>query len=169
MFSIQDKNFPRIFFWSFFVIVCAEIVFIFVFSKISFQNFEKNAHNEIVSSGLIGLEEKEIVKKSILYLGDIMLDRGVEYLMEKNGPGYIFEKIKSITENNDFVCGNLEGPIVNNPKNFPSKSIQFAFAPETANLLSSACFLWQIIILLIWAHLGWKKPENYYPNLIFHP
>ncbi|MCX6738230.1 MAG: CapA family protein, partial [Candidatus Parcubacteria bacterium] len=98
-------------------------------------------HNIIFDPNLIKLEKKEVVaRKTILYVGDIMLDRGVEYLMKKNGIDYPFEKIKSITNNIGFICGNLEGPIVNNPKNFSSKSMSFAFIPEMAETLASAGF-----------------------------
>jgi poly-gamma-glutamate synthesis protein (capsule biosynthesis protein) len=138
----KNINYPRIFFWSSILIICIGIILTVISLEISLKNFEQKIDNLIFDSDLIKPVKKEVVLKTILYVGDIMLDRGVEYLMKKNGLDYPFEKIKSITDadNIDFVCGNLEGPIVNNPKNFPSKSVEFAFVPEAAKTLASAGF-----------------------------
>jgi hypothetical protein len=73
---------------------------------------------------------KELEGKTILFVGDIMLDRGVEYLMQKNNNFYPFEKIIQFLRGIDIVVGNLEGPIVKNPPNFGSHSLKFAFSPE---------------------------------------
>jgi poly-gamma-glutamate synthesis protein (capsule biosynthesis protein) len=55
-------------------------------------------------------------KKPIIlfFIGDIMLDRGVKYMIEKKGAGdyrFPFLKIKSELEKADILFGNLEGPI----------------------------------------------------------
>jgi len=51
----------------------------------------------------------------LLFLGDIMLDRGIRYYANKNGGyDYVFEKVKPVFENYDLVVPNLEGPITNN-------------------------------------------------------
>lgn len=51
---------------------------------------------------------------SILFVGDIMLDRTVRTTIEKNGFMYPFEDIKSIFKGNDLAIGNLEGTITSN-------------------------------------------------------
>ena len=51
---------------------------------------------------------------NIILVGDIMLDRGVEYMIEKEGGGdfrFPFLKIADYLKEADIVFGNLEGPI----------------------------------------------------------
>jgi poly-gamma-glutamate synthesis protein (capsule biosynthesis protein) len=70
--------------------------------------------------------EKTYVK--ILFLGDLMFDRGIKYYADKNGGnGFIFEKIHAELLNNDLVVANLEGPITN------EKSISAGTAPGVAD------------------------------------
>ncbi len=60
---------------------------------------------------LILTKEKSI---EIILVGDIMLDRGVEYQILKNGQGdfkFPFLKIADYLKTADIVFGNLEGPI----------------------------------------------------------
>lgn len=78
--------------------------------------------------------------KTILFVGDMMLDRGVEYLMKKNSIFYPFEKINQFLRGIDIVFGNLEGPIVKNPPNFSDDSLKFAFLPGTIKGLSFSNF-----------------------------
>lgn len=78
--------------------------------------------------------------KTILFVGDIMLDRGIEYLMEKNSILYPFEKISQFLKGVDIVFGNLEGPIVREPIDFPDESLKFTFSPETIEGLSFGNF-----------------------------
>ncbi len=68
--------------------------------------------------------------KTILLVGDIMLDRGVEDLIEQNSIYYPFQKISHFLRGMDIVFGNLEGPVVNNPPEFPANSLKFTFNPE---------------------------------------
>lgn len=68
--------------------------------------------------------------KTILLVGDIMLDRGVEDVIEQNSIYYPFQKISHFLRGIDIVFGNLEGPAVNNPPEFPANSLKFAFNPE---------------------------------------
>ncbi len=76
--------------------------------------------------------------RSVIFLGDIMLGRHVEYLMNKNGFSYPFEKIKPFFAGVDVVFGNLEGPISANPAKFPNGSLKFSFSAAAARSLSSA-------------------------------
>jgi poly-gamma-glutamate synthesis protein (capsule biosynthesis protein) len=68
--------------------------------------------------------------KTILLVGDIMLDRGVENLIKQNSIYYPFQKISHFLRGMDIVFGNLEGPIINNPPEFPANSLKFAFKQE---------------------------------------
>lgn len=78
--------------------------------------------------------------KTLIFVGDIMLDRGVEYYTEKNSADYPFEKITDFLQGADLVLGNLEGPIVKKPINFPDNSLKFAFAAQFAGSLQKANF-----------------------------
>jgi poly-gamma-glutamate synthesis protein (capsule biosynthesis protein) len=68
--------------------------------------------------------------KTVLFVGDIMLDRGVEDSIKQNSIYYPFQKISHFLRGTDIVFGNLEGPVVNNPPEFPPNSLKFAFNPE---------------------------------------
>ncbi|MBM3257781.1 MAG: CapA family protein, partial [Candidatus Nealsonbacteria bacterium] len=57
-------------------------------------------------------KQTETVK--IILMGDIMLDRGVEYMIEKQGKGdfkFPFLKVADYFKKADIVFGNLEGVI----------------------------------------------------------
>ena len=78
--------------------------------------------------------------KTVLLVGDIMLDRGVEDLIEQNSIYYPFQKISHFLRGIDTVFGNLEGPVVNNPPEFPVNSLKFAFNPEVIKGVSWSNF-----------------------------
>ncbi len=82
----------------------------------------------------------ELAERTILFTGDILLDRGVERLMQKKSVFYPFEKISRFFRGIDIVAGNLEGPINQNPPNFPDSSLKFAFEPETVAGLTFSNF-----------------------------
>ena len=95
-------------------------------------------HNPVRSS-LID-SAKKINPKTIVFVGDMMLDRGVEYLIKKNDVFYPWEKISPFLNNFDLVFGNLEGPIVKETKKFSDESLMFCFKEETIKGLVSANF-----------------------------
>ena len=80
------------------------------------------------------------------FVGDIMLDRTIRTIVEKEGSDAIFGKINSFLQQADFVVGNLEGPITN----FKSQSVgtrpgeahntRFTFDPSVAGILASLGF-----------------------------
>ncbi len=88
---------------------------------------EKKSEEFFSSSTVKAFNEKV---KIILLVGDIMLGRGVEDLIKQNSIYYPFQKISHFLRGIDIVFGNLEGPVVNNPPEFPVNSLKFAFNPE---------------------------------------
>lgn len=74
--------------------------------------------------------------KTILLVGDIMLDRGVEDLIKQNSIYYPFQKISHFLRGIDIVFGNLEGPIVKNPPELLDNSLKFAFNSEVMRAVS---------------------------------
>lgn len=80
--------------------------------------------------------ETEAAKKiSLLFFGDMMLDRNVGGHIKKKGLDYIFEKLKG-EENRffrgvDLISANLEGAVTNGGAHYPPViENDFAFAPE---------------------------------------
>ncbi len=99
-----------------------------------------NVNNSETESNTIPLDtfpESETVAPpiSILAVGDIMLGRYVQTLMEKNGEDYPFAKIGDLFDSHDVVLANLEGPIQDGPRT-PDDSLVFRFPEYTAPLLA---------------------------------
>lgn len=79
---------------------------------------------------------------NVAFVGDIMLDRGVLYKINKVGDGdysFIFEKIKNELKSYDLVVGNLEGPI--SDKGFDGGNLySFRMDPVIIDLLKGLGF-----------------------------
>lgn len=80
-------------------------------------------------------------KASIIFGGDVMLDRYVRQVGETKGYGYILEGIKKELIGSEAVVANLEGPMTENDSvslgsEFGSRdNYIFTFNPETAGFL----------------------------------
>jgi len=96
--------------------------------------FGEKKSEEIFSSSSIPSFTKGI--KTILLVGDIMLDRGVEDLIKQNSIYYPFQKISHFLRGIDIVFGNLEGPIVKNPPELLDNSLKFAFNLDVMKAIS---------------------------------
>lgn len=69
-------------------------------------------------------EAKTPQSTKILFVGDLMFDRGIRYVAEKNKSNkFIFAKIEKILQSTNLVVANLEGTITNN------KSISLGTVP----------------------------------------
>jgi len=74
--------------------------------KSNTSNFEQ----KVASSVKNLVQTKNYVQ--LLFVGDIMFDRGIRYYAQQNGGNdYIFDKISPALKENDLVVANLEGPI----------------------------------------------------------
>lgn len=91
---------------------------------------------------VVKLKEVEKPNIKILFVGDIMLDRGVSWYADKNGKDRIFSGVKNLFSNYDIVVGNLEGTITNNEsvarKN--NKILRFTFDTDYSGVLKDAGF-----------------------------
>ena len=76
--------------------------------------------------------------KTIIFVGDMMFDRGVEALSAKNGADYPLLKIKPFLLGADYVSANLEGPIVKKPQYFGAHALTFNSGPELIPVLQAA-------------------------------
>lgn len=95
-------------------------------------------------------EEPTVLKTSVRFVGDVMLARNVEYLMDTYGYMYPFETLPPCASTT-YLVGNFEGAI---PKeHVPTKSMQFAFSvrPEYVQGLISSGF----------SHLGLANNHSY--------
>ncbi len=86
-------------------------------------------------------ENKKSKKTRILFVGDMMFDRRIREITEKNGGDYIFSCVDDLLKRADVVVGNLEGPITSN-KSVSKGSVvgspnnyRFTFPTTTAGLL----------------------------------
>ncbi|MCX6763901.1 MAG: CapA family protein [Candidatus Moranbacteria bacterium] len=52
---------------------------------------------------------------SIIFLGDIMLDRYIRQIAEKKGYDFILEKVSDFLKSSDLAIANLEGPVTSSP------------------------------------------------------
>ncbi len=78
---------------------------------------------------------------TILFGGDMMFDRTIRQVMEREGGDFIFSCIADTLHSVDLVVANLEGPITDNPSMSlgsvigSPENFTFTFPPETAALL----------------------------------
>lgn len=81
-------------------------------------------------------------RAEMLFAGDMMFDRSVRAVAEKEGGDFLFSCIEAVLREADMVVANLEGPVtpypsvsvgsvIGTPENFT-----FTFPPETAALLA---------------------------------
>ena len=79
----------------------------------------------------------------ILVVGDVMLDRNVRNIINKNGFDNFFSGVKDIIQNADIAVANLEGAFTTNPSitaSLKSQELQFTFDPSLAPALSDLGF-----------------------------
>jgi len=77
-------------------------------------------------------------KKTILFLGNIILDKEVKRLLDKNGLLYPIENIRNFLRGIDIVIGNLEGFEFVSPNYTSDSPMRFNFIPGVLNLLRYA-------------------------------
>jgi len=93
------------------LIIYLGIVALICFTVYSIVNiFPKKVGKPLI--GMVKVEKKPNLK--LAFVGDIMLDRGVEYSVNKNfggDYGELFTRVKENLQSYDFLFGNLEGPV----------------------------------------------------------
>jgi len=86
------------------------------------------------------IEKEEYVPEKMIFVGDMMFDRGVESLMQANSFIYPIEMIADFLKSFDFSIGNLEGPINESPKEFSDASLTFSFDKKIIDSLKLGNF-----------------------------
>jgi len=116
------------------------------FSLFLFSIYISKINNEIDSFYLEAVSSQNFVKKegsiTLILVGDIMLDRGVEYMIKKEGKGdfkFPFLKIVDNLKGAKLLFGNLEGPISDKGKKVGS-IYSFRHNPKAIEGLTFAGF-----------------------------
>lgn len=78
-----------------------------------------------LASGYVGPVVKET---NVLFVGDVMLARYVETLIEQNNPSYPFARVANLLKKYDYVVGNFEAPIPVIHEPTPKDSLDFSVA-----------------------------------------
>ena len=80
---------------------------------------------------------------TVLFVGDVMLDRAVRNRHSAFGGKFPFTYTADFIQSFDLAIANLEGPITTYPSktvDYSNKALQFTFPPESANHLVQAGF-----------------------------
>ncbi len=79
----------------------------------------------------------------IAIVGDMMLDRNVRNIIDRDGFDKYFQGVRDIIENADIAIANLEGPFTTNESltsSLINKTLQFTFDPDLAPKLHELGF-----------------------------
>jgi poly-gamma-glutamate capsule biosynthesis protein CapA/YwtB (metallophosphatase superfamily) len=88
------------------------------------------------------IQVEEVGSLSLLFVGDIMLDRGVRIAINREGADYPFGDVASLFDGHDLVVGNLEGTFTSNASlALPGSGVlRFTFDPALAQMLKKYKF-----------------------------
>ncbi len=79
---------------------------------------------------------------SVLFVGDIMLDRSVAFQARDYGRNSLFKGVADLFQSADILVGNLEGPLTDNPSiaQVDREILRFTFDPSFAAYLKDLGF-----------------------------
>lgn len=138
--------------FSWFFITTILIIFISFCLLLSYLYIKKiNLNNKNFSTSQIVVESNKKIEKisedkesrvSLLFVGDIILSRGVEYLYPKykNIGNYPFQNIATFTKSFDLTIGNLETPITSKGPYMTPYSLVFNSNPKYVQVLKNVGF-----------------------------
>lgn len=116
---------------------------------ISHNVYAQDNNTSIIETKLVAISEKRqktfTPKNNTItlgFVGDVMLDRGIERVIMKNGNGdfsFPFRLIENKLKKYDILFGNLEGPISNKGEDLGS-IYSFRMDPKTAGALNKVGF-----------------------------
>jgi len=135
------------------------------------------SYKEIDFIPTVAFLEKTPAKKhaeepiKILFVGDMMFDRGVANHIVNFGIDSIFEDVQILFQDKDMIVGNLEGTITDYPSiSIPNNQIlKFTFAPRIAQLLKENNFTHLSLANNHSADFGpegFEKTKNYLSKMI---
>jgi poly-gamma-glutamate capsule biosynthesis protein CapA/YwtB (metallophosphatase superfamily) len=109
----------------------------------------------------VNIRDKDI---SILAVGDIMLGRYVETLMNVNGDDYPFANLEGFINDQYIVFANFEGPIVTSHVQTPDFTTSFDFHPRMAQVIADQGFN---LVSLANNHTLDKGLENFEQTMVY--
>jgi len=127
------KNNNKIVFITFLCVFILFFAFLYLFSK-SKEILVENRNN------IINTDFRTI---KLFIVGDLMLDRNVRNIIDKNSFDDFFSGIKDIIKDSDVSVANLEGPFTPYPSitsSLKNKTLQFTFDPSLSVALSELGF-----------------------------
>lgn len=118
-------------------------ILIIIFSLLFFFSIYNHYKKNSVDYSYYNAPDKEYSSVNLLIVGDMMLDRNVRNIINKNGFDKFFSGVKSLVEGEDIVIANLEGTFTTHPSvtaDLINKELQFTFDPALAPKLASIGF-----------------------------
>lgn len=131
--EIKKRNNSRLFLFI--------LISLIIFACIIFYGFYQPYKLNLNLNNTNAVPEDSSVK--ILFVGDIMLDRNVRNLINKNGFDKFFSGVKNLVQSSDIAVANLEGPFTPYPSitaDLKNKALQFTFDPALAPALADLGF-----------------------------
>lgn len=121
-----------------FLIIGTLVIVSVLFLFLSKTNIVRPGLSAIVNSS----NASALTSKKMLFVGDIMMARGVAQLTNKYGLEYPFLNIIPLFYifNWDIIYGNLEGPVRIDAKPVVLTSVRFDYSPEIPQLLTKLGF-----------------------------
>lgn len=101
---------------------------------------EEMENNEVIIGRILDFHFIEIKNKEpiiLMFVGDVMLDRGIEYMVKKQGGGdwqFLFSEIIGELKKADFLVGNLES-VVSDKGTKVGSIYSFRAEPESLEVL----------------------------------
>ncbi len=114
------------------------------------------------------LDNQDVQEIRLLFFGDLMLDRHVGEIIERNSLDSLLSKLneEEFTHNYDIVAANLEGAVTNEGAHFePHNIYDFAFKPEIVAQLKNYGFNFFSVANNHVADQGIRGIEETYQNL----
>ena len=95
---------------------------------------------DVPNSPSVSEQDKEPI--TLLFVGDIMLDRGVRNALNREGVNYAFEGVRDLLTSADLTVGNLEGTFTDKPSVsvVDNKILRFTFDLSLAAMLKDFGF-----------------------------
>ena len=113
-----------------------------IFAAAIFYGFYQPYHLDVPFKH-VDAKPEESTSLKVLIVGDMMLDRNVRNIINKNGFDKFFSGVKDLVQSTDIAVANLEGAFTPYPSvtaDLKNKELQFTFDPALAPALADLGF-----------------------------
>jgi len=108
------------------------------------ESFSANQSDPIIQNlSDKGTKQEANKSLSLLFFGDLMLDRDIALKTKQEGLAFLFVKIQDsdLFQKRDLIACNLEGAVTNGAQHYPpDNNYDFAFSPEIVGQLKNYGF-----------------------------